>query len=99
MPSKVDPELPVMVMPTEPTAIDGSWKNRKPSKVPEVGALRLAVSLPVRFIGAYGYPVAPAYVYPYANFGWGGRAYYGGSGRYVGHGFEGHSYARGHGRR
>jgi hypothetical protein len=48
---------------------------------------------------AYGYPVAPAYVYPYANFGWGGRAYYGGSGRYVGHGFEGHSYARGHGRR
>ena len=48
MPLKVDDELPTMVAPAEPTATDGSWKKRKPSKVPEVGALRLAVSLPVR---------------------------------------------------
>ena len=53
MPLKVDDELPTMVEPAEPTATDGSWKKRKPSKVPEVGALRLAVSLPVKSIGAY----------------------------------------------
>jgi hypothetical protein len=49
---------------------------------------------------AYAYPVAPAYVYPYANWGWGGRAYIGGPGHYVGrgyvgHGFDGHGFARG----
>src|SRR6266851_2017048 len=51
MPSKVDDELPTTVMPAAPTAIDGSWKKRKPSRVPEVGALRFALSFPVRFIG------------------------------------------------
>ena len=47
----------------------------------------------------YPYPVAPSYVYPYATWGWGGRAYFGGHDHYVGRGFAGRGFGHGYGRR
>jgi len=47
----------------------------------------------------YPYPVAPGYVYPYATWGWGGHAYFGGHGGYGGHGYAGRGFGHGFGRR
>lgn len=40
---------------------------------------------------AYPYS-APVYVAPYVNWGWGGRGYVGGPGRFVGHAFAGRGF-------